>query len=265
MFTRAASIIRGVHIQVITVLIACLAITIFTPDTVKAAAYTPKMQQLKRGITYTNYDVTGDRKPDVFSYRPGETGYTNFYINKKYVGRTWTARGSLVYWARLASGKTYLIVNYSLYNGTGNTVLQYKSGKFKAVSGEAVSKYNYLYSEPSRVAGYSIFFTGSPRNMPYEFVPSENKVTGTSQFRLNNGAFKLVSRYLEVGGNTVHKIKKGFYTSTNNRTKNTSGMYVPAGATVKILKIFKSSDPTYAGGTWYQLQYGSRTGWFYAW
>lgn len=252
-------------LPVLAALIIAIAFAFFLPRTAHAATTTAEMRKLVRGRTYTCYDVTGDRKHDVFKYQAGETGYTNLYINNRYVNRIWTARGAIVYWARITNSKVFLVVNYGLYGGNGNTILQYKNGKFRPVSGKAVGKYNYLYANPSRVAGHSIFFTGSPRNMPSEFVQNDKRVTGTSQFRLENGSFSLVSRYLKVGGTTVHRTQKGFYTSTSNKKKNTSGMYVPAGATVKIIKIYKPSEAEYAGGTWYLLQYGRRTGWLYAW
>ena len=241
-------------------LIFCFMISMLAPVTADAAT-TAQLRKLTKGKSYTCYDVTGDGKHDTFSYKQGETGYTNFYLNGKYVSRTWSARGSIVYWARITNGKVFLIVNYSLYGGYGNTILQYKGGKFKPVSGEALDKYNMRYVEPSRVAGYSIFFTGGPKFLPEEFAETDNRPTGTSQFRLTDGSFKLVTRYLTVGGSTTYRTKTSFRCSTSNKQKNTDGMYVPAGANVNIVQIFM---PTDGGGIWYKISYQNRTGWLHS-
>ncbi len=244
---------------IFTVLAVCITFTLLFPRPVEAST-TPQLRQLTKGKTYTAYDVTGDGKRDSFSYRQGETGYTNFYINGKYINRTWTARGGLVYWARITNGKVYLVVNYSLYGGHGNTILQYQNGKFRPVSGEALDKYNLPFNNPSRVAGYSVFFTGSNQKyLPNVFVNNYNDTLyATSQFRLTNGSFKLVTRYLTVSGCTTYKVRTGFRCSTSNKTKNTSGVYVPAGASARITRIFIPGDGT---GFWYQISYKNQTGW----
>ncbi len=247
---------------ILIVLSVCIAFTLIFPHPVEAST-TPQMRKLTKGKTYTAYDVTGDGKRDTFSYRQGETGYTNFYINGKYISRTWTARGGLVYWARITNGKVFLVVNYSLYGGHGNTILQYQNGKFRPVSGKALEKYNFPFADPSRVAGHSIFFTGSnQRYLPKVFVNNDNDILyATSQFRLTDGSFKLVTRYLTVSGCTTYKVKTGFRCSTSNKTRNTSGIYVPAGASVKITRVFMPTDGL---GVWYQISYKNSTGWLYS-
>lgn len=252
-------------IMTLSALFLCLLFIFLAPHSVGAVTRTAEMRQLTKGRTYTCYDVTGDLKKDSFCYRSGETGYTNFYINGKYVSRVFTARGSIVYWARLTNAKVYLLVSSSLYGGQGHCFMQYKNGKFVTVSGSLASeKYNFRFFQPSRVAGHSVFFTGSPKFMPDEFNnSSEQYITGTSKFTMIGGKFQLQTRYLTPGGTTSYTTSKGFYTSTSNTTKNTAGIYVPRGARVKVVKIFM---PTTLNGypVRYLISYGGKTGWLFS-
>lgn len=156
--------------KVVAILIVVISITasVLMPMETEAAQTTAQMRKLTIGKTYTCYDVTGDGKKDSFRYQKGELGYTNLYIGGRYVNRVATARGSIIYWVRLTSGKVFLVVNYSLFGGHENTFLQYKGGKFAEIGGNAaLHKYSLPFTDPYRVAGYSVFFKGAN----YKYFP----------------------------------------------------------------------------------------------
>ncbi len=205
-------------------MVLILAVLFAAPRPVEAKASAKKLSVDK---TYTNYDMTGDKKADTFriagdaidygSYKDYK-GYTVYLNGKKVLSETGYIIDFTIYRLELKNGKVFLAIVPASDNGDvfGAAIYQYKSGKLKKL----LNLYNMKkIGNHNNVSKISV--SGNTIRVKH----------GVMSYSLGNIGFSLDYQY--KGGKLVQKSTQAKLTDT--RIKYLKQSYWTAKRSMKLL------------------------------
>lgn len=205
-------------------MVLILAVLFAAPRPVEAKASAKKLRVDK---TYTNYDMTGDKKADTFrisgdaidygSYKDYK-GYTVYLNGKKVLSETGYILDFTIYRLELKNGKVFLAIVPASDNGDvfGAAIYQYKSGKLKKL----LNLYNMKkIGNHNNVSKISV--SGNTIRVKH----------GVMSYSLGNIGFSLDYQY--KGGKLVQKSTQAKLTDT--RIKYLKQSYWTAKRSMKLL------------------------------
>lgn len=200
-----------------------------------------------RAATITKYDVTNDGKKDVVSVRLGGDSYSDcfeglsIYVNgKRLYYKNYYGYFCKVQLLTLKNKKKFIYVEYTSDNDDGAyAILQYKSGKFKTIINQNLSKgIRHAWIHGVKVSGNSVKVTYG--NSPY----ATGYIKCTYTFKYKKGTLKRTNStsksvtYFKNGKKTKSYVttacKVKTYKSTSTKSKKT---YLKKGTKVKITAI----------------------------
>lgn len=250
----------------IAIALSVLAI-VFAPSEAHAvkASNGAKAYSLSANRTYTNYDVTGDRKADkfyVYSWTSSNSTSPTFavYINDKRVfatsGYYYYAKINLI---KLKNGKCFLYLANPSDNDDASVcgVFKYSGGKLKQVincnKGFGTAARSHTGGEVTKVYGNKM-------SVKFRVMSVMTAYTeGTYVYKYRNGTLKKTSKFgkLKVGYNSKNankalKSMKAYRTTTCKSTK----FLIKKGQTVHFKKVYVKGSTIR-----YQVKVGKKYGW----
>lgn len=243
------------------ILAAVIVITGFRPMKAQAAS---KMVRLQSNVNYTGYDVTGDGKADRFRYTQTDgSGYSSFYLNGKYKGKVFMARGGSIFVCNFGRNKVYLVNEIGQYGGDSIAVYRFQSGKLKTVHSYNSSLFNtavFSFKSVEKVNGNYLYVVSNPRSWHTQSFAqwTSGVIQIRTAYKLNSGKFVLVSRTTTVTGRSSFTALSSFRTSTSVSRINSKGPAVKRGQTVTLMNAYFDKK----NNVYYKIKVGSRTGWF---
>lgn len=232
-----------------------------------------QMARLQQGVTYTSYDITGDKKADTL--RVVVTGLSGdyysgieVYVNGKRVLKQSCRIGGILYaygqsdgpelkYIRLKNGRPYLFINTWSDNDDASVlgIFQYKSGKMRQVmNGNTVfgkKLGSHRTCRIKKVSGNTITMECSLMSAMVGYL------TAGYSYKYKSGTLKQTSRTakVKVSNGKSRKALKDIqaYKSATSKAKK---FVIKRGQSVKFLKV-------YAKGNTMRLQVkaGGKTGW----
>ena len=245
----------------LTVLVAFTAF----PSAVSAAKL--RLYSIKNDVSYGRFDVNGDGKKDRFRVITKaaslEPGNAYFAVNgKKY--DLFIARGAKFFLAVYDRKNTFLVKQMGLYGGEDIAIYRLNGTVFRSVLiNDDLPDFDNTVIEG--VKNGFLYFRSSTYRPRGSFAHTPQWVARW-KMRLNTKkhTFELVNATGNVLGSTVFRYSgKTFRTSASRVNFRPSSFTLRTGDRVRLLLVrqsFKWFDQT--GYVYYQIQKGSRKGWF---
>ena len=222
---------------------------------------------LSTGRTYTNYDITGDRRNDrIKILLKGNSHYTimvngkGVYTSPKNLG-IWEIQAKYI---KLNNGKEFLCVEE--YSGgvfpSGGRILKYSGGKMVSVLKFKDTNLGQMFFRS--VAGNTIkctYGTGHSVTTGDSAVTFSYKYVNGKFIRTKNVADIKIRK--KINGYTYSK----YYTSTRLTVNKNITVYKDTGAKRKYFTLKKGNSvilaKVYFNGSYtrYRIRYGNKTGW----
>lgn len=248
-----------------------LALSLCIPEYAFAtpASKGAKVYKLRPDVTYTSYDITGDKKPDTIwvSVDDRENGYYDsvaVYINgkraysKKRIGNAAMVDGIAIELIKLKNGKPFLYL--ATYGDDDNcdvcAIFRYKSGKLKtAIDCNKYFSSNYgmhRSASLSRVTGNTVVIGYSL--MSWAVGPLRT----SAKYSYKSGVLKKSSNTpaITVGGQRGSYRAAKSITLYKSQACKSKKLVVRKGQSVKFSKIYSNGKTMSI-----QLKVGKKTGW----
>lgn len=257
----------NIYIALAIAIALSVLVIVFTPSEAHAvkASNGAKAYSLSANRTYTNYDVTGDRKADkfyVYSWTSSNSSSPTLavYINDKRVfatsGYYYYAKINLI---QLKNGKCFLYLANPSDNADASVcgVFKYSGGKLKQVincnKGFGTAAQSHTGGEVTKVYGNKM-------SVKFRVMSVMTAYTeGTYVYKYRNGTLKKTSKFgkLKVGYNSKNASKalksmKAYRTTTCKSTK----FLIKKGQTVHFKKVYVKGSTIR-----YQVKVGKKYGW----